>query len=80
MGNRLFDYEYNRVNYGTLLKPENDYELDFAVGMTYSLDLDALLSVPISLGLVEGADSIKKPNPYLMLKSIIESNDKIRKL
>ena len=52
----MFDVAKDRLSYGELLRPDVGYRLDFAVGMTYSLDLEALLGVPISLGLLEEGD------------------------
>jgi hypothetical protein len=38
-----------RVDYGWELRPPEGYELDSAIAATYTLDLDALLSVPVAL-------------------------------
>lgn len=38
----------NRLDYGDILSPPNNYQLDFAIGTTYSLDLDALVGAAIS--------------------------------
>lgn len=43
----------SRVNYGNILLPPEGYTLNFAVGTTYSLDLEALTAVCLSLGLAE---------------------------
>ena len=45
----------NRQLFLTALRPPEGYELDALTGTTFSLDLDALLSVPLSLTLF-GAD------------------------
>ena len=42
----MFDVAKDRLSYGELLRPDVGYRLDFAVGMTYSLDLEALLGGP----------------------------------
>ena len=52
----MFDLANDRLSYSELLRPDAGYTLDFAVGMTYSLDLEALLGVPVSLGLLDEAD------------------------
>jgi hypothetical protein len=57
MARRLFDQESNRLFYGEQLMPEPGYSLDFAVGMTYSLDLNAFLGIPISLGMLDDLES-----------------------
>ena len=73
---RHFDQQNSRVNYGEALTPPQGYELDFAVGLTYSLDLEAFLSVPVFLSCAEQTDEISN-NPYLMLESIRKSSEKI---
>jgi len=46
----------DRVLLLDLLKPPIDHSLDFAVGTTFSLDLTALLAVPLSLMLLDQMD------------------------
>ena len=77
MGRRQFDQENNRLEYGQLLFPEPGYDLEFAVGMTYSLDLEALLGIPVSLGMLETLDSAAAKNPYFVLEAIRKSSDRI---
>lgn len=67
----------NRLDYGNLLQPEIGYEVEFAVALTYSLDLEALLGVPMSLGLLENMDSNLKDIPMFLLEGIRKSSDKI---
>lgn len=67
----------NRLDYGNLLQPEVGYDVEFAVAFTYSLDLEALLGVPISLGLLEGMDSNLKDVPMFLLEGIRKSSNKI---
>lgn len=67
----------NRLDYGDLLQPEVGYDVEFAVALTYSLDLEALLGVPISLGLLESMDSNLKDVPMFLLEGIRKSSDKI---
>ena len=43
----------DRLDYGQVLTPPVGFRLDFAVGTTYSLDLDALVGACIALGLSE---------------------------
>lgn len=75
MARRQFDQEENRLEYGHLLFPEPDYDLDFAVGMTYSLDMEALLGVPVSLGMLEDLDGSAAQNPFFLLEAIRKSSD-----
>lgn len=73
----MFDVANNRLSYGELLRPDVGYTLDFAVGTTYSLDLEALLGVPVSLGLLEDADAEQMRSPLYVLEAIRTSSDKI---
>ena len=52
------------------------YEVDFAIGTTYSLNFDAMLSVPISMGMLGELDDSTLNNPYYLLESIRRSSDK----
>ncbi|SHE33222.1 Uncharacterised protein [Clostridium fallax] len=67
----------NRLDYGNLLQPDLGYDVEFAVALTYSLDLEALLGIPISLGLLEDMDSNLKDVPMFLLEGIRKSSDKI---
>lgn len=73
----MFDVANDRLSYGELLRPDVGYTLDFAVGTTYSLDLEALLGVPVSLGLLEDADAEQMSSPLYVLEAIRTSSDKI---
>lgn len=73
----MFDVANDRLSYGELLRPDVGYTLDFAVGTTYSLDLEALLGVPVSLGLLEDADAEQMCSPLYVLEAIRTSSDKI---
>ncbi|MCQ2977309.1 MAG: hypothetical protein MJ232_04770 [archaeon] len=67
----------NRLDYGNILSPPNNYELDFAIGTTYSLDLDSLVGASISLGLSEDTDSELINNPVYLLDALKKTGDKI---
>ena len=67
----------DRLDYGNILKPPKSYTLDFAVGTTYSLDLDALVGMCISLGLLEEADSNIMKDPICLLEALRRTGDKI---
>lgn len=45
----MLNLEKSRVDYGVMLQAPKDFKLDFALGSTYSLDLHALLSIPVAL-------------------------------
>lgn len=67
----------NRLDYGSILSPPNNYQLDFAIGATYSLDLDALVGASISLGLATENDSDLNENPIFLLEALRSTADKI---
>jgi len=73
----MFDMAYNRLSYSEQLLPDRGYALDFAVCLTYSLDLEALLGVPVSLGLIEEADSDAMKSPFYLLEAIRKSSNNI---
>ncbi|MFR5266824.1 hypothetical protein [Clostridium sp.] len=77
MAKTLLSPTENRLDYGNLLQPEAGYDVEFAVALTYSLDLEALLGVPMSLGLLESMDSNLKDVPMFLLEGIRKSSDKI---
>ncbi|MFZ3132125.1 MAG: hypothetical protein WA125_13800 [Desulfosporosinus sp.] len=77
MARQMFNQETNRLDYGELLLPDVEYNMDFAVGLTYSLDLEALLGVPVSLGLLDCMDSSHMQSPFFLLEAIRKSSDKI---
>lgn len=67
----------DRLDYGQLLAPPEQYKLDFAIGTTYSLDLDALVGACIALGLSEETDSDLMKNPICLLEALRMTGDKI---
>ena len=53
------------IIFGRCLR-EPGYKVDFAVGSTYSLNLDTFISLPFSLGFLEEPDEVmKKSVPYI---------------
>lgn len=77
MARRQFNPEENRLDYSQMLCPPPGYDLEFAVGMTYSLDMEALLGVPVSLGMFENYDSSATQNPFFLLEAIRKCSDKL---
>ena len=66
----------DRLNYSNLLNPPLGYEVEFAIGTTYSLDLEALVGVPMALSLSEEMDSTFIENPIFILEGLRRSADK----
>lgn len=67
----------DRLDYSQLLAPPAGYETVFAVGTTYSLDLDALIGISIALGLSESVDSGLKDSPIYLLEALQKTADKV---
>lgn len=67
----------DRLDYGKILTPPAEFYLDFAVGTTYSLDLDALVGASLSLGLSEETDSELMNNPVCLLEALRSVGDKV---
>ena len=62
--------------YGDMLNSPG-YDVEFAVGLTYSLDLEALISVPISFGMLGDSEDFARQSPTCLLAAIRKSSDKI---
>ena len=73
----MLNPNYDRLDYGTILAPPAGYALDFAVGTTYSLDLDALVGASLALGLAEETDSTIMSNPICLLEALRSTGDKV---
>ncbi len=69
----MIDAKTNRLNYGQLLKPPLGYKLDYAVATTYSVDLEALLLIPVALFFSEDLDV----DPHRFREDILESVNRV---
>ena len=67
----------DRLDYSHMLTPPSGYETSFAIGTTYSLDLNTLIGVSIALGLSESIDSALKDQPIYLLEALKRTADKI---
>lgn len=67
----------DRVGYSSILVPPVGTKLNMAVGTTYSLDLEALTAVCLSLGLGEDMDSMVLQSPIGMLDAIRRVSEKV---
>ena len=52
-------------------------KVEFAIGLTYSLNLEAMLTVPLAFGDLGELDSSVKQSPAFLLEGIRRSSDKI---
>ena len=72
----MLNLAQNRLSYGDILLAPENFHLDFAIGTTYSLDLDSLLGA--SLFLLSGEiNSDMLDNKMNLLGSLIRNKDKI---
>lgn len=67
----------DRLDYGRLLAPPPGFHLDFAVGTTYSLDLDALVGAALALALGEETDSALLENPVCLLEALRTAGEQV---
>ena len=69
----MLEMDEGRISFADALRPPAGYELSFAVGTTYSLDLRALLGICIPLGLgfePEALDSVNPVSLFAALKNL----------
>lgn len=77
MANSYLDFSTAKLDYRELLTPPEGYVVDYAVGTTYSLDLHALLTVPLAFGFITDlGDDIENINKLYTLSAIAETKKK----
>jgi HKD family nuclease len=75
----MLDVKKNRLDYGEqLVPPDNSYDLDYAVGTTYSLDLEAIMVLPVALFYSRLLDCNPDELHFDVLDAITRAADKIR--
>lgn len=67
----------NRLNYAELLTPPEGYQLSKAIGTTYSLDLYALLAIPVAMFYARSLEGDFQQNRYDVLDAIRQSKEKV---
>lgn len=67
----------NRIDYGEQLIPPAGYELKRAIGTTYSLELEALMVLPVALFYAQTLESKSDEIRYDMLEAITKAAEKI---
>lgn len=65
------------IDYGEQLIPPEGYELTYAVGTTYSLDLEALMILPVALFYSQKLDGNGEDLRYDMLDAITKAAEKM---
>lgn len=73
----MLDYQKDRVDYGEALKQPEGYFLSRAVGATYSLDLHALLCIPVALFYARNLDSNVSDNRLDVLDAIQKTAESV---
>jgi hypothetical protein len=67
----------NRIDYGEQLIPPPGYQLARAIGTSYSLDLEALMVLPVALFYAQSLDGNVEKLRCDMLEAITKSSEKI---
>ncbi|WP_231427716.1 phospholipase D family protein [Pedobacter sp. Leaf250] len=73
----MLDFKKNRLTYSDLLSPPEGYELTKAIGTSYSLDLYALLAIPVAMFYAKSLEGNFTQNRYDVLDAIRMSNEKV---
>ena len=68
----------DRLDYGNLLMPPEGFQLDNAIATSYSLDLDALISIPVALYFAHSLDLNVKQDVVQVLDSIRRASDTVK--
>jgi len=73
----MLEAKKNRLNYGELLSPPPGYELDYALGTSYSLDLKTLLALPIAMFYARTTDGDFSQDRFDVLDAIRKCNERV---
>lgn len=73
----MLNAQSDRIDYRELLSPPPSYKVSFAVGTTYSLDLETLTAVCAIVGLNVEADTELTQSPLHMLEAIRRASGKL---
>jgi len=68
----------DRLDYGNLLMPPEGFQLDNAIATSYSLDLDALISIPVALYFAHSLDLNVKQDIVQVLDSIRRASETVK--
>lgn len=63
--------------YGDLLAPTAGYSTDFAMGMTYTLSFEAMLTAHLAFGMLGEMDEHVIQSPQILLEAIAKSSEKV---
>ena len=73
----MLEMDEGRVSFAETLRPPEGYDLSYAVGTTYSLDLRALLGVCIPLGLGFEPEALDSVNPVSLFAALEQLQGKL---
>ena len=73
----MFKPAEDRLIYSEMLCPPAGYSCEFAIGTTYSLDLEALIGVPLALFLSEEMNGNLCEKPMYILEGLRKGSDKL---
>lgn len=71
----MFD---NRINFGKALRSFEGYEMDYAIGTTYSLSLEALMFIPVTLFFGEELNPTEKVLTSEMFEALTKVPDQVQ--
>lgn len=72
----MSNFKTEDIVFGRCLR-DPGYNVDFAVGTTYSLDLDTFISLPFSLGILEEPDEVMKKSVVYIFSALRTCSDKL---
>lgn len=62
--------------YMQLLQPDEGYQVDFAVGCTFSLNMDGLIAMPLALSGMGDAKTLSEQNAMYVMEGILRCSEK----
>lgn len=68
----------DRLDYGNLLMPPEGFQLDKAIATSYSLDLDALISIPVALYFAHSLDFNVNQDIVQVLDSVRRAGESVK--
>lgn len=68
---------YDRRSLMELLRPPEGYSLDYAIGTTFSLDLEALMTAPVAFTRFEAESDFHKADLLVIMESLRRYMEKI---
>ena len=75
---RMIDPNQNRIDYGDNLRAPVGFDLSYAIATTFSLDLDALLCLPVALCLDSTLEGDLKGEKMAMLEAIGQLSGRLK--